>query len=70
MEHIIWPSEVNQKLTGSKPEVNRSELEMNQNWVGSGMRGIYKRRALAPCDFFITKLNTFRLPKRELVQKF
>ena len=42
-----WPEseqEVNRKWTGSEPE-------MNQEWVGSGMRGIYKRRALAPCDF-------------------
>ena len=26
---------------------------VNRKWVGSGMRGIYKRRALAPCDFLV-----------------
>ena len=40
MGHLIWPS-----MGPSEPDVNRK-------WVGSGMRGIYKRRALAPCDFF------------------
>ena len=45
MGHLIWPS-MGPKWTGSEQEVNRK-------WVGSGMRGIYKRRALAPCHFYI-----------------
>ena len=44
MGHIIWLS-MDQKWSRIGPEVN-------QKWVGSGMRGIYKCRALAPCDFF------------------
>ena len=41
----IYGAQANRKLPGS-------EHDVNWKWVGSEMRGIYKRRALALCDFF------------------
>ena len=44
----IYGLEVDQKWTGSGPEVDWM-------WSRSGMQGIYKRRALVPCNFWFKK---------------
>ena len=44
--------EVDQKLTGIWPEVDRKSVRCPSGGPEVDlMRGIYKRRALAPCDF-------------------
>ena len=41
-----------------------SELEVNRKWVGSGMRGIFKRRVLVPAIFWFLYGPQLKRPRK------